>query len=200
MTSIHSHFTLLLAAGLAGMAPGSAAEPKSAGDSQRQIAATSPSPLRPGAPFIGVSYYPEVAGDAIDGDIRHMQDIGINLVRFGDFAWSRLEPREGEMDFTWMRQAIDKFAAVKIPVALCTPTAAPPAWLSESHPEILRVSAGGQRIGHGGRRQYCPNSPVYRDYSRRLAGQLGERFGRDPAVVAWQNRDRKSTRLNSSHT
>ena len=186
MTNIHSLITLLLAVGLVSAARGNTGELERGGDSQRQTSATGAPTPRPGAPYVGVSYYPEIARDAIDGDIRHMKDIGINLVRFGDFAWSRLEPQENQMDFTWMRQAIDKFAAADIAVTLCTPTAAPPVWLSESHPEILRVSASGQRIGHGGRRQYCPNSPVYRDYSRRLAGQLGRQFGRDPAVLAWQ--------------
>lgn len=140
----------------------------------------------PGAPYIGVAYYPEIAGDAIDGDIRKMSDIGITMVRFGEFAWSRIEPEPGRMDFAWMRKAVDRLAAARIAVTLCTPTATPPVWLSEAHPEILRVNANGQRIGHGGRRHYCPNSPFYREASRRIAAQLGEQFGKNPAVVAWQ--------------
>lgn len=142
--------------------------------------------FRPGAPYVGVSYYPEVAGDLLDGDLRHMRELGINMVRFGEFAWSTIEPREGQCDFGWMHRAVDKFAAEKFAVVLCTPTAAPPAWLSAAHPDILRVTANGQRVGHGGRRQYCPNSPLYRDYSRRMAARLGEEFGKHPGVTAWQ--------------
>jgi len=114
-------------------------------------------PPAPQGPYVGVSYYPEVAGNEIDRDIRQMKDIGVTMVRMGDFSWCRMEPDEGTYDFKWLHQAVDKLAAAGIAVVLCTPTAAPPVWLSEKHPDILRVSAAGQTIGHGGRRQYCPN-------------------------------------------
>lgn len=140
----------------------------------------------PAPPYIGVSYYPEVAGDEIDRDIARMREIGINHVRFGEFAWSVMEPAEGRFDFSLHQGAVDKFAKAGIAVVLCTPTAAPPAWLSEKHPEILRVNALGLTVGHGGRRQYCPNSPVYREYSRKIAGEMGRRFGSHPGIIAWQ--------------
>lgn len=142
--------------------------------------------FRPGAPYVGVSYYPDVAGDLIDDDIHHMRKLGVNMVRFGEFAWSRMEPDEGRYEFEWLHRAVDKFTAAKVAVVLCTPTAAPPVWLSTAHPEILRVTAAGQRVGHGGRRQYCPNSPLYREYSRRIAAKLGGEFGNEPGAIAWQ--------------
>lgn len=148
--------------------------------------AESTAAFRPGAPYLGVSYYPEVAGDLLEDDVHHMLQLGVNMVRFGEFAWSKMEPREGQYDFEFLRQAADKFAAAKIAVVLCTPTAAPPAWLSEAHPDILRVNSAGNRVGHGGRRQYCPNSPLYREYARRIAAQLGKEFGKHSGVVAWQ--------------
>jgi len=182
--NLKSSITTILLAWFSGACAAISAETVAAAPAPAAQAQTNS--FRPGAPFIGVSYYPEVAGDLLDGDVRHMGDIGVNLVRCGDFAWSELEPREGQYEFGWMHHAVDKFAAAKIAVVLCTPTAAPPVWLSEAHPEILRVNAAGQRIGHGGRRQYCPNSPLYREYSRRIAAQLGGEFGKDPGVVAWQ--------------
>ena len=143
-------------------------------------------PPPPQAPYVGVSYYPEVAGDEIDRDIRQMKDIGINMVRMGDFSWCRMEPDDGNYDFKWLHQAVDKFTQAGIAVVLCTPTAAPPIWLSQNHPEILRVSAAGQTIGHGGRRQYCPNSPEYRQFAVRIAEKLGGEFDKSSPVVAWQ--------------
>ena len=142
--------------------------------------------LVPRSPYVGVSYYPEVAGDEIDRDIRQMKEIGVNMVRMGDFSWSRMEPDEGSYDFKWLHQAVDKFTAAGIAVVLCTPTAAPPAWLSRKHPDILRVSAAGQTIGHGGRRQYCPNSPTYQKYAAGIAEKLAGEFDRSSPVVAWQ--------------
>jgi beta-galactosidase GanA len=140
----------------------------------------------PQPPYVGVSYYPEVAGDEIDRDIRQMKEIGVNMVRMGEFSWCRMEPDEGVYDFQWLHRAVDKFHAAGIAVVLCTPTAAPPVWLSSKHPEILRVNAAGQTIGHGGRRQYCPNSPEYQKYSVSIAGKLAAEFDKSSPVVAWQ--------------
>lgn len=140
----------------------------------------------PQPPYVGVSYYSEVAGDGIDQDIRQMKEIGINMVRMGEFAWCRMEPKQGTYDFKWLHQAVDKFAAAGIAVVLCTPTATPPIWLSEKHPDILRINASGQMIGHGGRRQNCPNSPTYQKYAVGIAERLGAEFAKSPAVIAWQ--------------
>ncbi len=143
-------------------------------------------PPVPQPPYVGVAYYPEVAGDEIDRDIRQMKDIGINLVRMGEFAWCRMEPDEGSYDFKWLHQAVDKFSDAGIAVVLCTPTATPPVWLSRKHPEILRINAAGQTIGHGGRRQYCPNSPAYQQFAVQIATKLAGEFDKSSPVVAWQ--------------
>jgi beta-galactosidase len=140
---------------------------------------------KPAPPYLGVSYYPEAAGDDLDGDITHMHEIGINHVRFGEFAWSVMEPSEGEYDFSLQERALAKFTKSGIGVVLCTPTAAPPAWLCERHPEILRINElGFPQLG--GRREVCPNSEVFREYSRRITEAMGKRFGRQPGVIAWQ--------------
>jgi beta-galactosidase len=139
----------------------------------------------PAPPYLGVSYYPETAGDNLDRDVKRMREIGINHVRFGEFAWGLEEPREGEYDFSLRERALAKFARAGIGVVLCTPTAAPPLWLCEKHPEILRVNElGFPQLG--GRREVCPNSEVYREYSRRVTEALGKRFGHQPGVIAWQ--------------
>ena len=153
------------------------------------VAAAQPlrgAPPPPQAPYVGVAYYPEVAGDEIDRDIRQMKDIGVNMVRMGEFAWCRMEPDEGTYDFKWLHQTVDKFAAAGIAVVLCTPTATPPVWLSAKHPDILRVSAAGQTIGHGGRRHYCPNSPTYQKFAVQIATKLAGEFDRSAPVLAWQ--------------
>jgi len=137
-------------------------------------------------PYVGVAYYPEVADGEMARDIRQMQSIGVNLVRMGEFAWSRMEPAEGTYDFEWLHRAVEGFTKAGIAVVLCTPTATPPVWLSAKHPDILRVSAAGLTIGHGGRRQYCPNSLRYQKYSVGIAQRLADGFADSPAVIAWQ--------------
>ncbi len=144
-------------------------------------------PPPPPPPYVGVAYYPEVAGDEIDRDIRQMKEIGVNMARMGEFAWCRMEPDEGTYDFKWLHQAVDKFAAAGIAVVLCTPTATPPVWLSENHPDILRVNAAGQTIGHGARRQYCPELADLSEISPRVSpGGLRDEFAKSPSVMAWQ--------------
>lgn len=145
------------------------------------VSASGPQP-----PYVSVAYYPEVAGDEIDRDIRQMKAIGVNMVRMGEFAWSRMEPDKGTYDFKWLHQAVDKFEAAGIAVVLCTPTATPPVWLSEKHPDILRVNAAGQTLEHGARRHYCPNSPTYQKYAVGIAERLGDEFAKSPAVIGWQ--------------
>ena len=46
-----------------------------------------------------------------------------NVVRVGEFAWSKMEPDEGKMDFSFFRRVFDQLHAAGIDVVLCTPTA-----------------------------------------------------------------------------
>jgi len=60
------------------------------------------------APLFGVDYYPEHWERARWSiDARLMQQAGITTVRLAEFAWSRLEPREGYFDFAWLDEAIE---------------------------------------------------------------------------------------------
>ena len=46
--------------------------------------------------YLGCAYYPEYWGvDRVETDAKLMKDASINLVRIGEFAWSRMEPLEG---------------------------------------------------------------------------------------------------------
>lgn len=134
----------------------------------------------------GAAYYPELWPDKVDEDIRLMKEVGLNLVRIGEFAWSKMEPDDGHYDFSWLQETIDKLHAAQIGVILCTPTPTPPIWLTEKHPEVLYVDRQGCRHSHGSRQHVCPSSPIYRHYSRRITRELAQRFGKHPAVIGWQ--------------
>ena len=138
-------------------------------------------------PYLGVAYYPEDWPRAqIDSDIAMMQKAGINVARIAEFAWHRMEPREGEYDFGWLHEVVDKLSAAGIATVMGTPTATPPRWLTKKYPDMLTVDANGQRTTHGGRRHCCSNNPHYRAYSRRIVEKLAQEFGDDPAVIGWQ--------------
>ncbi|HEX5826666.1 MAG TPA: beta-galactosidase [Candidatus Limnocylindrales bacterium] len=136
---------------------------------------------------LGTSYYPEHWPEtrwAVDA--RGMADLGLRVVRMAEFSWARLEPAPGELDLAWLDRAIDVMAAAGLEVMLGTPSATPPAWLTRAEPEILLVDAEGRRRNHGGRRHACPSNESFRDHVRRIVTVLGERYGRDERVTAWQ--------------
>ena len=138
-------------------------------------------------PVFGVDYYPEHWGEVrwpFDADL--MRQAGINTVRLAEFAWSRLEPSRDSFDFSWLDRAIDILAARDISVILGTPTAAPPAWLVDEHPEILPVNEDGQRAGFGMRRHYCPTQPIFHEATRRVVTAMARHYAAHPAVIAWQ--------------
>jgi beta-galactosidase len=136
---------------------------------------------------LGVCYYPEHwPRDRWEPYARLMRELGLTYVRIAEFAWSRIEPREGGFDWGWLDNAIATLAAEGLQVVLCTPTAAPPAWLVRKHPDILPWDAEGRRRDHGSRRHYDASSPIYRAHSRRITRAVAERYGQHPAVVGWQ--------------
>jgi beta-galactosidase len=103
---------------------------------------------------LGVAYYPEQwPRGRWELDASLMADAGLSIVRLGEFAWSQLEPSRGEFDLEWLDEAMGILANRGLDVVLGTPTAAPPAWLIEAHPEILPVRAEG-RVRFGHRRHY----------------------------------------------
>jgi beta-galactosidase len=108
------------------------------------------------------------------------------MVRVGEFAWSRMEPREGQYDLEWLDHAITAAGRHGIYTVLGTPTAAPPAWLTQKYPETLRIDEKGRRAEHGNRQQFNWANMKYREMARKIAEQMARRFGRNPWVLGWQ--------------
>ncbi|MFC3835723.1 MULTISPECIES: beta-galactosidase [Deinococcus] len=145
------------------------------------------SPEPSSALLLGVCDYPEHVSPTLWPDFaRQQRELGLSFVRLAEFAWSRMEPRPGEYDWAWLDEAIEVAAAEGLKVVLCTPTAAPPAWLVQAHPEILPVGRDGRVKAFGSRRHSDPASPVFREHSRRITRALAERYGQHPAVIGWQ--------------
>ena len=137
--------------------------------------------------YFGVDYYPEHwPEERWPEDARLMAEAGFNIVRLAEFAWSKMEPREGQYDFDWLDRAISVLASHDIRVVLGTPTASPPPWLMTKHPDIFRVREDGRRVTFGNRRTYCPNNPVYHEYSRQIVTAMAEHYADHPAVIGWQ--------------
>ena len=137
--------------------------------------------------YFGASYYPEqIDAGEIEPDARLMQAAGLNVARMGEFAWSRMEPEDGRFDFSWLEYAVETLGKHGVKSLLGTPTAAPPKWLTDQHPEILQTLSDGRRREFGRRRHYCVNSPDYHRYTRRIVTALVERFKGNPNVIGYQ--------------
>ncbi len=136
---------------------------------------------------LGTCYYPEHWPEEIwADDAARMVEIGLTWVRIGEFAWSRLEPTPGKMTFEWLDRAVDVLGAAGLKIVLGTPTATPPRWMIDKHPDMLAVDLDGRPRGFGSRRHYCFSHDGYRDESARITRLFAERYGKNPHVAAWQ--------------
>jgi beta-galactosidase GanA len=122
----------------------------------------------------------------MEKDIARTKEAGINVARIAEFAWSKMEPVEGEFHFAWLHRVIDALAKEGIATILGTPTATPPIWLSRRYPDIMREEENGRRRQHGGRRHCCSNNPHYRAASARIVEAMAKEFGQDENVIGWQ--------------
>ena len=137
--------------------------------------------------YFGVAYYPEHwPRERWNEDARLMKEAGINAIRVGEFAWSWMEPEEGNYDLGWLDEAIELFAGYGIKTVLGTPTATPPKWLTAKHADILPMNEFGRRANHGGRRHCCLNSPTYMLYTKKIVEKLSSHYADNEAVVGWQ--------------
>ncbi|MBV8834363.1 MAG: beta-galactosidase [Acidobacteriaceae bacterium] len=136
---------------------------------------------------IGVYYYPEAWPESQWArDMANIRKLGMEFVHMGEFAWYFMEPEEGKFDFDWLEKNVELAARNGLKVILCTPSGAPPIWLSREHPEILMVDAEGRTMDHGSREQGDWSSPVYREYVTKIDTELAKRFGNDKRVWGWQ--------------
>jgi beta-galactosidase len=151
------------------------------------LLATASAQTQPPAILLGTAWYPEQWPESRwDADLSLMQKAGIHMVRVGEFAWARMEPTDGNFDLDWLDHAITAASKHGIYTVLGTPSAAPPAWLTQKYPETLRTKEDGQKDQHGNRQQFNWANPKYRELARRMAEQMAKRFGHNPYVMGWQ--------------
>ncbi len=121
-------------------------------------------------PALGVCYYPEHWPEEMWArDAARMVETGIQYVRIGEFAWSRLEPTPGVFQWDWLDRAIDTLASAGLKIVLGTPSATPPRWMLERFPDMLAADENGADKG----------------VKRRTLGRLRRLYprGRDRAVL-----------------
>ena len=95
---------------------------------------------------LGAAWYPEQWPESRwDADLTLMEKAHITFTRVGEFAWSTMEPSEGNFQLDWLERAIRLAEKHHVAIVIGTPTAAPPAWLTQKYPETLRTMADGRK-------------------------------------------------------
>jgi beta-galactosidase len=120
-----------------------------------------------------------------DEDLRLMEHFRVNTVTMPVFAWGRLQPAEDRFEFDWLDEVVEGLSRRGISIIMATPTMAQPAWMFRRYPEVANVDVQGRRRVFGGRAHFCPNSPVYRRFSRGIAAALAERYRDRKNLILW---------------
>lgn len=123
--------------------------------------------------------------DILEEDIKMMKKAGVNTATVGVFSWSALEPQEGNFQFGWLHDIMDKLYENGIYTVLATPTGARPAWMDEKYPSVLRVEKDGRRNHHSGRHNHCMGSLEYRALVEKMDTKLAQEFGSHPGLILW---------------
>ena len=118
-------------------------------------------------------------------DFRLMREAKCNVMSIGIFAWSMLEPREGQYQFEWLDQLMDRLAENGLKAILATPSGAKPLWLAHAYPEVRLVDKNGRRQPPMLRHNHCPTSAVYRQKVNQINTLLAERYKAHPALLMW---------------
>ena len=136
---------------------------------------------------LGTCYYPEHWPKELwRQDLARMLKAGIEVVRIAEFAWSKVEPTEGNFTYTFFDEFLDLAEEMGMKVIFCTPTATPPAWLTEKYPEVLNADINGVLYRHGARRHYNYNSPAYQKLSERIVEEFASHYASRPCIIGWQ--------------
>jgi beta-galactosidase len=137
--------------------------------------------------LFGADYYPDQTAEHLwEEDAARMSAFGITNVRMAEFAWALMEPTEGTFEFAWLDRSLQILHKHGIAVILGTPSAAPPAWLSQKYPEILEVNSEGVTLSTGARRFTCPTNATYRRLSVSIATAMAQHYADAPGVLGWQ--------------
>lgn len=136
---------------------------------------------------LGTCYYPEHWDEELwEEDLQRMYAAGIKTIRIAEFAWNKFEPTEGNFNFEFFDRFLELVQTTPVKVIFCTPTATPPAWLTNKYPEVLNATIDGVLYRHGARRHYNYNSKMYQQLSKRVVEKIAAHYGQHSSIIGWQ--------------
>jgi beta-galactosidase len=136
--------------------------------------------------YVGTNYHPHDSGpETWAHDIALMQQGGFRVVRLGHLAWDSYEPKDGEFNFEWFDQVMDKMQAAGIKVILDVAVRPAPIWLHQKHPSVNVADVSGIPQYPNHRYMEDVGDPVYQQYALRFADALVRRYAKHPALLAF---------------
>lgn len=137
--------------------------------------------------YIGAAYYPEMWDESeVEKDIDRCKRLGINALRVGEFAWGKMEPKEGVFDFAWLEKVVDKLYENGIYTVMCTPTCTPPRWMLDKYDEMRLVKPDLRRSDVSSRCHVCKTSEIAREKNRVIVERMAKIFSGHKGVIGWQ--------------
>ena len=136
---------------------------------------------------LGAAYYPELWDESeVEKDIARCKELGVNCLRVGEFAWGKMEPKEGKYDFAWLLRVIDKLHENGIYTVMCTPTCTPPRWMLNKYPEMRRVMPDLIKSDVSSRCHVCKSSPIARKKNAQIVTEMAKVFSGLKGIIGWQ--------------
>ena len=138
--------------------------------------------------YYGGDYNPDQwldVPDIMERDFALMGETHTNTFSLNIFGWAQLEPTEGQYDFAWLDDIIQRMEEAGHRVILATPSAAKPVWLAKKYPESCKVDQRLQRKHFGFRHNFCWSSPMYRQKVQQINRLLAKRYGGSSSLVLW---------------
>ncbi|WP_167608020.1 beta-galactosidase [Maribellus sediminis] len=135
----------------------------------------------------GMYYYPEHWDEKQwERDIKRIADMGYEFVHLAEFAWFKMEPVEGNFDFTWLDNVVALCTENNLKIVMCTPSATTPAWMRINYPETFRMDGNYIRGENGTRGLNSLTNPKYREFVKIIVTKLAGRYGQNANVIGWQ--------------
>ncbi len=135
----------------------------------------------------GIYYYPEQWDEnQWERDIKKIADMGFEFVHLAEFAWFKMEPEEGKLNFTWLDKVISLCAKYNLKVLLCTPSATTPTWMRLNYPETFVMDGHYIRAENGTRGLGSIVNPRFRRYVQTIVAEMAKRYGGNKNLIGWQ--------------
>lgn len=135
----------------------------------------------------GIYYYPEHWNEnQWERDIKKIAGMGYEFVHLAEFAWFKMEPKEGKFEFDWLDRVINLCTKYNLKVLMCTPSATTPAWMRANYPETFVMDGHYIRGEHGTRGLGSIVNPAYRKFVATIVTAMARRYGQNKNVIGWQ--------------